>query len=222
MKKIKSLTIVFALVLFIVGCKNSKDKNVLEAVNTASVDTILTEYEESEANVTSEEVGEEKSIHDVYIPKIDSIISLFGELEDKGSWLETSNFQNLAIAESTEGNEVLFYKAAGYTKYRLNTFGEMGKMEETFYLIKNDIFLYTHTEIRYNAPISLDSADLHEDVEKFDPNKSELLIEDSYFRNNKIVYQACQDCGGTSDAEYLKSVEEDVKAKLTAFKKLAK
>jgi hypothetical protein len=222
MHKIKSLTIVFALVLFILGCKNSNDKNNLEEVNTASVDTILTEFEESESNVAGEEVGDEKSIHDVYIPKIDSIISLFGELEDKGSWLETGNFQNLAIAESTEGNELLFYKSQDYTKYRLNTFGEMGKMEETFYLIKNEIFLYTHTEIRYNAPIGLDSADLLEDVEKFDPNKSELLIEDSYFRNNKIVYQACQDCGGTSATEYLKSIEEDVKAKITAFKKLAK
>jgi len=225
MLKLKSYTYVILFFLILTSCgKNSaKNSSTLEEGEKATVDTILTEVDDLEDDYSSDENLEDLSVHEIYLPKIDSIIALFGDIDNKSKWRSTKNFQNIELVESTDGNELLYFEGDSYVKYRLNVFGEMGKTEEIFYLINNDLILYSHTEIRYNAPFTADSTSLLEGMDVFDENKSELSIEDSYFKNGKIEYHACQDCGlGATDKEYLNSVEENVRIKLAKFKKLVK
>ena len=195
----------------------------MEAVsNTVVIDTILTGNDFEDVKVARRnQVEDIYAKHDRYLPLIDSIIVLFNLLEDEHSWINIDKVDNIEELHSTEGNELTRYQNDIYTRYNLTIYGEMGRTEEVFYLEDNRMILLSTKDIRYNAPIYTILADsVQTDSEEvFDETKSEILIEDSYFENGKIIYQASQDCGAPNAQEYVKSVEKDVAKKLNLFTK---
>jgi hypothetical protein len=193
-------------------------------VDETKIDTIITETEDDEDLGLEEPQSEEAYIlHEKYLPQIDSVIALFTVIDEEKGWLKKDTFDNLDEFKSTEGNELIVLSNSSFTKYILNIYGEMGKSEEAFYLEDNKMILYSTTETRYNAPIyTIDNDSLPVGEVVYDESESELFIEDSYFENDKIVYQACQDCGAPNAREYVRSVEKNVKDKLTVFKKVGK
>lgn len=214
------ISLIFLLCL---GCNRSTTQ-VAESVDETKIDTIITETEDDEDLGLEEPQSEEAYIlHEKYLPQIDSVIAFFTVIDEEKGWLKKDTFDNLDEFKSTEGNELIVLSNSSFTKYILNIYGEMGKSEEAFYLEDNKMILYSTTETRYNAPIyTIDNDSLPVGEVVYDESESELFIEDSYFENDKIVYQACQDCGAPNAREYVRSVEKNVKDKLTVFKKVGK
>jgi len=111
------------------------------------------------------------------------------EIKNINNWSDTLE-KNLI--ETTEGGVALFYSFTDkIQKIEVTRYGEMFKYEATYYL-ENEQLLYLVEELSlYNAPFYFDSltaiAEGMPASSAFDPSKSEIIVEEFYFKDASII-----------------------------------
>ncbi|MEM9024957.1 MAG: hypothetical protein AAGB22_14525, partial [Bacteroidota bacterium] len=114
----------------------------------------------------------------------------------------------LEIAETTElGEAHYFFLTRELKKITVWRFGETRKDITTFYLDDEALVFARTEEHTYNRPTTWDStaAAANGDDQVFDPKQSEVVITETYFRNNAAFHHtASDDCGAPWSEEYLK------------------
>lgn len=125
-----------------------------------------------------------------------------------------------------EGGEARYYYQNGLLeKIITRQFGETFQQLTEYYLLKGALSFVFERSYRYNRPIYYDSAAMkaQNDTETFDPRKSGIVEDRSYFENGRLFYQVNnEDCGSPFSQEYLQEEEKRIKADLESIMELIK
>ncbi len=116
------------------------------------------------------------------------------------------------LFETTEGGEINYcFKEDTLLKIEVLKFGETRKTTHEFYILNGQLSFSLFKETVYNRPITWDSTAMltNNDNEVFDIEKSEIIEDRSYFKNQNLIRQINnQDCGAPNSEKYLKSESE--------------
>lgn len=128
--------------------------------------------------------------------------------------------------ETTEGGvATYFYLQGDLQKIITHQYGEMFQQLTEYYLFNKQISFVFDRVYKYNRPIVYDSAAMktNHDDQVFDPGKSELIEERSYFKDGELIHQINnQDCGSPFTKEYLSDEQKELKLNFEKLKKLVK
>jgi len=164
------------------GC-NGTQNNVVE-VKLDSLQSSTTDSVFDQKNSSSDEV-----IDTVSDRELVSIRENFKKINSIQKW--TSVVTKELDEESTEGGEARYFYAKGKLE-KITTwhFGEIFQAKTEYYLLENRLSFVYEKILRYNRPITFDSADMqkHGDSAVFDIKKSEPIEHRSYFKNGKLIY----------------------------------
>lgn len=100
--------------------------------------------------------------------------------------------KSVDIHESTDGGTITYYyKNNALQKVVATNYGESGKNLIEYYLLKGKLSFVYEQDFAYNVPYYMDKAKAKElgDSEYFDPKKTKIRKNRSYFDNGKIIYQ---------------------------------
>ncbi len=143
----------------------------------------------------------------------------FKKINTKNDW---TKIDSLSLIDG-DSNTILFYSKKGLEKLIHTNFGESGKIITEYYLLNGKLSFVLEQLHHYNMPYIVDSivkADNPVIEEVFDPKKTTIEEDRSYFTNEKLIHQISnQDCGSSFAKSYL--IAEGKRLK-TEYKRILK
>lgn len=124
---------------------------------------------------------------DYLAEKLKPIKTNFQKINNRTNWTE---IKKIELWESTEGGQATFYFFKdSIKKIVVRTFGETFQKIDEYYTFNGQVSFSYEKTYKYNRPIGWDSKKMKEmgDDELWDFNKSEIIEERSYYRNNTSV-----------------------------------
>jgi hypothetical protein len=130
------------------------------------------------------------------------------------------------LSESTEGGEAKYYYQNGQLeKIVTRQLGESFQLLTEYYLMNGQLSFVFEKHLKYNRPFYYDSTAMKEnnDTETFDPDKSKIIEDRSYFENGKLLYRVNnQDHSSTFAPGYLPEEQKRIKADFDKLIELTK
>ena len=153
--------------------------------------------------------------NDYLVERLKPIRTNFERINSIDKW---SSITNKELWETTEGGDASFY----YTnddieKIITMEYGETFQKVTEYYFLMDEISFVIEKTCKYNRQIYYDSTAMiaNNDTEVFDFEKSEVIVDKSYFEKGKLIHQICDgDCGAPFSDDYLLEEEIRIKSKV--------
>jgi hypothetical protein len=146
----------------------------------------------------------------------------FTKINTKKDW---TKIDSLSLIDG-DSNTILFYSKKGLEKLIHTNFGESGKIIIEYYLLNGKLSFVLEQLHHYNMPYVVDSivkVDNPTIEEIYDPKKTKIEEDRSYFINEKLIHQINnEDCGSPFAKSYLITEEKRLKTEYKRILKLAK
>lgn len=135
----------------------------------------------------------------------------FRRINTKENW---TTIESIALEESTEGGEALFYYDNDQLKKIVaRHFGELGQQLNEYYLLADELSFVFERTLHYDRPIYDDDSTMVED-DAIDEQRS-------YFLKGELLHQlASGDCGAPFSKDYLLEEEKRITAEYAHLLKL--
>jgi hypothetical protein len=188
--------------MLVIGCDQGAQKTgaiAEQAINTKS-DTLPVEKV-----ALKETFQEADTVYNEYrVERLKPIRENFKRINSIAKWTSTDTIE---LEESTEGGEAIFYYSNGnLEKIIARHYGETFQQLTEYYLLNGQLSFVFDKTLKYNRPITYDSASMKEnkDDQTFDMKKSTIEEDRSYFEKGKLIHQVNnQDCGSSFADDYL-------------------
>lgn len=158
MKNCRYISILILFILLLTSCKSENNKMVVELL-TSSENKTLTDEQNSQMNRRNErESILNSSLNNNIIKEdVDGYMNSFISDYTMGSILVEA--YDAPFIQSTEGVEIKRYsRDDNVIRYKMTSYGEMGKTEENYYLLDNYMYCTIVTDI-YSGSITLSDAE---------------------------------------------------------------
>lgn len=205
------LSIVFAL---LTGCGNNKNETktnqLTQGTDSLRRDSLVPEIR-ADDNIV---------LNDSLTDQLKPIRENFKRINAIARW---TKIDSLDLWETTEGGEAKFYYAGNnLEKISVRHFGETFQQLAEYYLLNGQLSFVFEKAYRYNRPMYYDSVAMKEsgDTEAFDFDKSIVVENRGYFKNEKLVHQINNDSSGSPDSGNLPDEEKRIKTEFGRLMKL--
>ncbi len=218
--KIKILFAIIPTVLIIlVSCNSAKQKDASTKKETANV---LTDTLHRDSIALKETFKEDDVVYNEFAT--DSLKLIRQNFKRINSITKWSAVNKKDLWETTEGGEANFYYLNGVLeKIAARNYGETFQQLTEYYLLNKKLSFVFEKTYRYNRPMYYDSAAMkaNNDTETFDMEKSGIIEDRSYFKNEILFHQVNnQDCGSPFAKSYLLKEQKRIKEDFNNLMKL--
>lgn len=186
--KSKAANILLAIIATtVLSCNfgKSKDNGATRESSKKKIDT----SQASSIVLKDAHIGQDTAYGKYLTDKLKPIQANFKRINSIVEWTSTTKKE---LDGSTQGGEVIFYKANGVLeKVVTHRFGETFQQSSTYYLLNGQLSFVFEKNLAYNRPVYVDSTYLeeHNDNQVFDIEKSKIEEVRSYFKKGKLIHQ---------------------------------
>ena len=206
----------YTLVFLFVSCGISNEKKTIKNTIEISLSTDSLQRD----TIELKEIFNEQDLpaNEYLTNRLKPVRENFKRINSITNW---TSIDTEELPGSAEGGEAKFYyENKQLKKIVTRLYGETFQSLTEYYLLNGQLSFVFEKTLRYNRPFYYDTTAMKEnnDTEAFDPKKSGVMEDRSYFENGKLLHQISnQDCGSPFSNDYLLEEQKRIK---TDFDKL--